>query len=72
MIIKILKDFLKSKGCDYIIFEKKLKYNYYSEIMKRAETMIKILVNNIYKSYTNEKKETKHIGFQMEKIILKI
>lgn len=28
MIIKILKDFLKSKGCDYIIFEKNLKYNF--------------------------------------------
>ena len=45
---------------------------WYSEIMKRAETMIKILANNIYKSYTNEKKEAKQISFQTEKTILKI
>ena len=34
------------------VFEREL---WYSEIMKRAETMMKILANNIYKSYTNEK-----------------
>ena len=34
------------------VFEREL---WYSEIMKRAETMKKILANNIYKSYTNEK-----------------
>ena len=28
MIVKILKDFLNSKGCDFIIFEKNLKYNF--------------------------------------------
>ena len=28
MIIKILKDYLKSKGYDFIIFEKNLKYNF--------------------------------------------
>ena len=32
---------------------------WYTEIMKRAEAMIKILANNIYKSYTNEKKGNK-------------
>ena len=37
-------------------FEREL---WYSEIMKRAETMKKILANNIYKSYTNEKKGNK-------------
>ena len=38
------------------VFEREI---WYSEIMKRAETMIKILANNIYKSYTNEKKGNK-------------
>ena len=32
---------------------------WYMEIMKRAEAMIKILANNPYKSYTNEKKGNK-------------
>ena len=35
------------------LFEREI---WYSEIMKRAEAMLKILANNIYKSYTNEKK----------------
>ena len=38
------------------VFEREI---WYSEIMKRAETMIKILANNIYKSYTSEKKGNK-------------
>ena len=37
-------------------FEREL---WYSEINKRAENMKKILANNIYKSYTNEKKGNK-------------
>ena len=35
------------------LFEREI---WYSEIMKRAETMLKILANNKYESYTNEKK----------------
>ena len=38
------------------LFEREI---WYSEIMKRAEAMIKILSNNIYKAYTNEKKGNK-------------
>ena len=38
------------------LFEREL---WYTEIMKRAEKMLKILSKNIYKSYTNEKKGNK-------------
>ena len=38
------------------VFEREI---WYTEIMNRAERMLKILANNIYKSYTNEKKGNK-------------
>ena len=38
------------------VFEREI---WYTEIMKRAERMLKVLANNIYKSYTNEKKGNK-------------
>ena len=38
------------------VFEREI---WYKEIMKRADAMIKILSNNPYKSYTNEKKGNK-------------